>query len=74
MSDVRAGIAIWASRHISPKTAGPYAQALQATGQIDYATIWDQLTSWFPNALFTAENTPLAEQFSDIDSLSLIHI
>jgi phthiodiolone/phenolphthiodiolone dimycocerosates ketoreductase len=69
MSDVRAGIAVWASRHISPKVAGPYAQALQATGQIDYAVIWDQLTSWFPNALWTRENSPLAEHFPDIDSL-----
>jgi phthiodiolone/phenolphthiodiolone dimycocerosates ketoreductase len=69
MSDVRAGIAIWASRHMGPKMAGPYAQALQATGQIDYATIWDQLVSWFPNKLWTKENTPLAEVFPDIDSL-----
>jgi len=69
MSDVRAGIAVWASRHISPKVAGPYAQALQATGHIDYAVIWDQLTSWFPNALWTPENSPLAEHFPDIDSL-----
>ncbi|CPS43747.1 LLM class flavin-dependent oxidoreductase [Mycobacteroides abscessus] len=69
MSDVRAGIAIWASRHISPKVAGPYAKSLESTGQIDYAVIWDQLTSWFPNALFTPENTPLAGIFPDIDSL-----
>lgn len=69
MSGVRAGIAIWASRHLSPKVAGPYAQALQATGQIDYGVIWDQLSSWFPNALWTTENTPLAEDFPDIDSL-----
>lgn len=69
MSDVRAGIAVWASRHVGPKVAGPYAAALQATGQIDYAVIWDQLTSWFPNKLFTPENSPLAAQFSDIDSL-----
>jgi phthiodiolone/phenolphthiodiolone dimycocerosates ketoreductase len=69
MSDIRAGIAVWASRHVSPKSAGPYAAALQATGQIDYAVIWDQLTSWFPNKLWTKENSPLAEYFPDIDSL-----
>lgn len=69
MNEIRAGIGIWASRHIDPKLAGPYAAALQATGQIDYAVIWDQLTSWWPNKLFVPENTPLAAEFPDIDSL-----
>jgi phthiodiolone/phenolphthiodiolone dimycocerosates ketoreductase len=69
MKDLRAGVGIWASRHLDPRVAGPYARALQATGQIDYGVLWDQLTSWWPNLLWTPENTPLARQAPDIDSL-----
>jgi phthiodiolone/phenolphthiodiolone dimycocerosates ketoreductase len=34
MNEIRTGIGIWASRHLDPKVAGPYAAALQATGQL----------------------------------------
>ena len=68
-NDVRTGIGIWASRYLDPRGAGDYAKALQATGQVDQFVLWDQMTSWWPNSLWTPENTPLAAQIPDMDSL-----
>lgn len=67
--DVRTGIGIWGSRFLDPRASGDYAKALEATGQIDQFALWDQITSWWPNSLWTPENTPLAAQVPDMDSL-----
>lgn len=69
MSDVRTGIGIWASRYMNPKDSAQYARALQQAGHIDQFVLWDQLTSWWPNLLWTQENTPLAAAVPDMDSL-----
>ncbi|MCD2194560.1 hypothetical protein LQ327_14400 [Actinomycetospora endophytica] len=69
MGDLRTGIGIWSSRYMDPKGSAQYASALQATGQIDQFVLWDQLTSWWPNSLWTPENTVLATQVPDMDSL-----
>ena len=69
MGDLRTGIGIWSSRFMDPTGSAQYAAALQATGQIDQFVLWDQLTSWWPNALWTPENTVLAAQVPDMDSL-----
>ncbi|MFR9806815.1 LLM class flavin-dependent oxidoreductase [Pseudonocardia sp. RS010] len=68
-NDVRTGIGIWASRYLDPRGASEYAEALEATGQIDQFVLWDQMTSWWPNSLWTPENTPLAAMIPDMDSL-----
>ncbi|MBN9735601.1 MULTISPECIES: LLM class flavin-dependent oxidoreductase [unclassified Pseudonocardia] len=67
--DIRTGIGIWASRFLDPTGAADSARALQATGQVDQFVLWDQMTSWWPNSLWTPENTPLADQIPDMDSL-----
>lgn len=67
--DIRTGIGIWASRFLDPTGAADSARALQATGQVDQFALWDQMTSWWPNCLWTPENTPLADQIPDMDSL-----
>jgi phthiodiolone/phenolphthiodiolone dimycocerosates ketoreductase len=69
MSDIRTGIGIWSSRHLDPRTAADYAKGLDAAGHIDQFVLWDQLTSWWPNSLWTPENTPLAGVVPDMDSL-----
>jgi phthiodiolone/phenolphthiodiolone dimycocerosates ketoreductase len=69
MSDIRTGIGIWSSRHMDPRSAAQYAKGLEAAGHIDQFVLWDQLTSWWPNSLWTPENTPLANVVPDMDSL-----
>src|SRR5882757_9475203 len=68
-NNIQAGVALWASRHVDPKVAGPFAKGLQDAGQIDQFVVCDQLNCWWPNALWTSENTPLAEMAPDADSL-----
>ncbi|HEY1972069.1 MAG TPA: LLM class flavin-dependent oxidoreductase [Pseudonocardia sp.] len=69
MNGIRTGIGIWSSRYLDPRGAAEYARGLQAAGHIDQFVLWDQLTSWWPNSLWTPENTPLAQAVPDMDSL-----
>lgn len=69
MSAVRTGIGLWGSRYLGPKMGISYAQALEATGQIDQVVVWDQLQSWWPDALWTPENSPMAAMLPDMDSV-----
>ncbi|HKY90563.1 MAG TPA: LLM class flavin-dependent oxidoreductase [Nevskiaceae bacterium] len=68
MSDVRTGIGLWVSRHFSPKVALAQARAMEASGHIDQFVLWDQLTSWWPQALWEPSITPLAGMMPDVDS------
>lgn len=68
MSEVHTGIGLWLSRHLSPKFAIAQAKAMEATGQIDQFVLWDQLTSWWPQALWDPSITPLASMIPDVDS------
>ncbi|HEY1970812.1 MAG TPA: LLM class flavin-dependent oxidoreductase [Pseudonocardia sp.] len=61
-------VPFWADRHLNPALAGDYARALRASGVVDYFQSWDQLTSWWPRALWTTDNTPLAALLGDCDS------
>ncbi len=70
MSAVRTGIGLWGSRHLGPRMGIPYAQALEASGQIDQVVVWDQLQSWWPHALWTPENSPMAAVLPDLDSVA----
>lgn len=55
-------------RDFSPRRAGEFAQALEASGAVDYFSAWDQLTGQWPRALWRPENTPLASAMGDFDS------
>ena len=68
MSEVRTGIGLWLSRHMSPKHAMAQTRAMEATGQIDQFVLWDQLTSWWPQKLWEPSITPLAGLVPDVDS------
>ena len=66
---LRTGIGIWASRHMSPKVATEAAAGIEATGVVDQFVLWDQLTNWWPQALWEPAVTGLAELVPDVDSL-----
>jgi phthiodiolone/phenolphthiodiolone dimycocerosates ketoreductase len=51
-----------------PAAFGQMAMAIQASGAVDYMQVWDQLTSWYPQQLWTPQNTPLASVMPDCDS------
>jgi phthiodiolone/phenolphthiodiolone dimycocerosates ketoreductase len=65
---IETSIPITVDRHFPPQAFGQFAAALQASGVVDYFQVWDQLTSWYPQALWTPENTPLATVMPDCDS------
>ena len=65
---VETAIAVDVSRHAPLSTFVERAKAFEASGVVDYAHIWDQLTSWWPREMWNVENTPLAEAIPDIDS------
>ena len=70
MPELKTGVGLWASRHLSPKLGAQFAQVMEGTGAIDQMVIWDQLMNWFPQALWEPANTPLASVFPDVDSQS----
>jgi phthiodiolone/phenolphthiodiolone dimycocerosates ketoreductase len=66
--EVETAIVVDASRHAPLSTFVDRIKALEASGVVDYAHIWDQLTSWWPREMWTLDNTPLAAALPDIDS------
>jgi phthiodiolone/phenolphthiodiolone dimycocerosates ketoreductase len=46
------------------------ARRIEASGDVDQVIVWDQLMNWFPQHLWTSENTPLAAVAPDVDSLN----
>jgi phthiodiolone/phenolphthiodiolone dimycocerosates ketoreductase len=56
-------------RHVPVQALGDQARAMEASGVVDSVTLWDQLTFHIPPALWTPEDTPLAETLPDIDSV-----
>jgi len=68
---VRTGMGIWGSRYLSPKLATEAAQGIEAVGRgaVDQFVLWDQLTNWWPQALWEPGVTPLAGMVPDVDSL-----
>ncbi|AFR48211.1 LLM class flavin-dependent oxidoreductase [Gordonia sp. KTR9] len=58
-------------RNIDPRMAGAFARALEASGVVDYMQTWDQLTSWWPQSVWTPANTPRAATgMADPDSFA----
>ena len=70
MPELRTGVGLWASRHVTPKLGVQFAQAMKASGAVDQMVVWDQLMNWFPQALWEPENSPMAAAFPDVDSIS----
>ena len=70
MPPLRTGVGLWASRHFTPKIGAQFAQTMKETGSIDQMVIWDQLMSWFPQALWEPQYTPMATALPDVDSAS----
>lgn len=58
----------WPVRNVPPPAAGEFAKRLEASGVVEWFQTWDQLVSFYPRALWTLENTPLAVVQSDCDS------
>ena len=69
-SAVRMGIGLWGARYGNPKMLADLARAMEATGHVDQMVFWDQLTNWWPQALWDPEITPLANHFPDTDSFA----
>lgn len=67
---VRMGIGVWSGRTMSPKFAGTLAKAIEDTGHVDQIVFWDQLNSWWPQALWEPSITPLAKYVDHVDSLA----
>jgi phthiodiolone/phenolphthiodiolone dimycocerosates ketoreductase len=65
---VETAIVVDASRHAPLSTFVDRIKALEATGVVDYAHLWDQLTSWWPREMWNPGVTPLANVLPDIDS------
>jgi phthiodiolone/phenolphthiodiolone dimycocerosates ketoreductase len=65
---IRTAVPIVADRHLPASAFGDAAAAIAASGVVDDIQVWDQLTSWFPQSLWTADRTPLAAVMADCDS------
>ena len=70
MKNIVTGVNLWGSRYASPKIATELARKIEKSGHVDQVIVWDQLMSWFPQHIWTTENTPLAAFVPDVDSLS----
>jgi phthiodiolone/phenolphthiodiolone dimycocerosates ketoreductase len=65
---LRTAVPIVADRHLPAGAFAQTARAIADSGVVDDIQVWDQLTSWFPQALWTADRTPLATMMPDCDS------
>ncbi|HVW31136.1 MAG TPA: LLM class flavin-dependent oxidoreductase [Acidimicrobiia bacterium] len=53
---------------MTPRLAAPLAAVLEASGAVDFFQTWDQLTGWWPRALWHPHHSPLAGLAGDPDS------
>src|SRR5271167_3471517 len=70
MPDVLTGVNLWGNRYAPIRMGGDMARRIEASGHVDQVIVWDQLMSWFPQHLWTADNTPLAAVAPDVDSIN----
>jgi phthiodiolone/phenolphthiodiolone dimycocerosates ketoreductase len=59
---------ISADRYLPPAGLAQMAQAIKASGSVDYFHVWDQMQGWWPPHLWTPENAPMAAMLPDVDS------
>src|SRR5262245_41730758 len=67
---VETAVGFYADRTFSPRVAGDFAQTLEASGVVDMFQAWDQLISWWPNSMWTPENTAWTSLMQDCDSFA----
>ncbi|EHB59177.1 hypothetical protein MycrhDRAFT_1613 [Mycolicibacterium rhodesiae JS60] len=65
---IATGVHVPLDRYSPPQAYPAYAQAARDSGSIDWLLLPDQMTSWWPTALWTEENTPIAAMAPDCDS------
>jgi phthiodiolone/phenolphthiodiolone dimycocerosates ketoreductase len=65
---VETAVPLAMDRYTPPQHFAATAKALAESGVVDYQQPWDQLTSWWPNALWNTDNTPSANVVNDCDS------
>ena len=66
--NVETAINYWPSRFAPPQAGAEVAQALEASGVVDWFQTWDQLVSFMPQGLWRPDVTPMARFTSDCDS------
>lgn len=67
---LRTAIPFGPDRTAPASLAVDFAKMMEASGAVDQFLAWDQLVSWWPKALWTPENTSLAEVSGDPDSFN----
>ena len=65
---VKTAMSLNTSRYVNRDEVRGYCQAMEASGVVDQLTVYDQPTSWLPDALWTPDVTPLANALPDLDS------
>jgi phthiodiolone/phenolphthiodiolone dimycocerosates ketoreductase len=67
-TSIETSVILFGDRYTPPSAVAAQARQLEASGVVDYLQICDQLVNFIPPALWTPDNTPLAEVVPDIDS------
>lgn len=57
-----------ADRALPPAALAQMAQAIKASGAVDYVHVWDQLMGWWPPGMWNPKNAPLAAMIPDLDA------
>lgn len=55
-------------RILPPAALAQMAQAIKASGAVDYVHVWDQLMGWWPPGMWNPQNAPLAAMIPDLDA------
>lgn len=68
MTNVEVALNYWPSRYLPPQAGADFAKQIEASGVVDWFQTWDQLVSFFPQALWRPDVTPMANLSADCDS------
>jgi phthiodiolone/phenolphthiodiolone dimycocerosates ketoreductase len=70
MSDSKLEVVVpnWVDRSLPPEVFLEVARQIDASPDVDYMQLWDQMTFLLPRSLWTPEITPMANVIADIDS------
>src|ERR1700746_1398913 len=66
---VETAVILWGDRHLPWEATTQQAQALLASGVVDYAEVSDQTVGFVPPCLWNDENAAMAAVMKDLDSL-----
>jgi phthiodiolone/phenolphthiodiolone dimycocerosates ketoreductase len=68
--DIRIGLHYNPVRYFPPQAAIDIAKVIDGCDAVDYLLLYDQLVAWFPQVLWSEQNTPLAALVQDGDSFA----